>query len=54
MKALILCSIQAKQTTSIDGIQGTAWQETEGNDEENNKEKHKNPEGLRRKQAEAK
>ena len=31
---------------SVDTMQhpSTAWQETEGNDEENNKEKHKNPE----------
>ena len=34
----------SEATTSIDGNSSTAWQETEGNDEENNKEKHKNPE----------
>ena len=33
----------SEATTSI-GDSSTAWQETEGNDEENNKEKHKNPE----------
>ena len=34
-----------KQMASYESVDtSTAWQETEGNDEENNKEKHKNPE----------
>ena len=33
-----------KQMASYESVDTTTWQETEGNDEENNKEKHKNPE----------